>query len=274
VEFTVTARNGDSVRVESDNWMQAAAKALGFFDVDIETIDALNCVRESPLAIRLDHPGSQQTWSVSQSETNVPVQPSERSEREKWVGMTAEPTGSELDPSAPRPDIVMPDVTLRQDEPRSLGERLFDLSMEIDAMSVEEASSATLQIVVAATRAGAGLVALGTLDDAGLTVTAAAGPGADQMRERLVGFGEGLVGMCFDMSDVIVVPDVDSATPHVDVFPGEAVVAALCVPIVDDNESIRGVVQLLNPAARPFAQSDVEAAQLVAKTLARTMASR
>jgi putative methionine-R-sulfoxide reductase with GAF domain len=274
VEFTVTAGNGDSVRVESENWMQAVAKSLGFFDVDLDEVAALNCQRESGSAVRIELPGSNLSFVVRQSDTNVGVQPSDRSSRETWQAAQAEPTGGDLDPNAPRPELVMPDVTLRQDEPRSLGERLFDLSMEIDSMPVDEASSRALKIAASATRAGAGLVALGTLDDPGLVVVAATGPGADQVLQRTIGFGEGIVGMCFDMSDVVAVPDVDATTPHVDVFPGESIVAALCVPVVDDNESIRGVVQLLNPAARPFVQSDVDAAQLVAKTLARTMAAR
>ncbi len=272
MEFTVTAQNGDSVKVESESWLQAAAKALGFFDLDVDTVDALSCVRESAESVRVEHPGSSRHWVVRLSD--IGVQPSDRSEREAWKPLAAEPTASDIDPAAPRPDIAMPDVTLRQDDPKSLGERLFDLSMEIDTMSVEEASQATLKITMAATRAGAGLVALGTLDDPGLAVVASFGPNAAEFRDRIVGFGEGLVGMCFDMSGVIAVPDVDASTPHVDVFPGETVVAVLCVPITDDNESIRGVLQLVNPAARPFVQSDVETAQLVAKTLARTMASR
>lgn len=272
MEFTVTAGNGDSVKVESDSWLQALAKGLGFFDLDVETVDALSCVRESAEAVRVEHPGTQRQWVVKQ--TDLGVQPSERSSREQWVGARNDPSDVGLDPSAPRPDIVMPDVTLRQDDPKSLGEKLFDLSMEIDTLSLEDAAAATLRIAMAATRAGAGLVALGTLDDPGLAVVAAAGPGAHELRDRIVGFGEGLVGMCFDMADVIVVPDVDASTPHVDVFPGESVVAALCVPVTDDNETIRGVVQFLNPAARPFVQSDVDTALLVAKTLARTMASR
>lgn len=273
MEFTVTAKNGDSVRVESDNWMQAVAKSLGFFDVDLDVVPALHCARESADVVRVDVPGTDQAWTVRTSDANVGVQPSDRSSREQWRRAAPEPD-EVVDPSAPRPDLVMPDVTLRQDEPKSLGERLFDLSMEIDSLPIEEAADRALRIAATATRAGAGLVALGTLDDPGLQVVAATGPGADQVRERTIGFGEGLVGMCFDMSDVVAVPDVDATTPHVDVFPGEAVVSALCVPVVDDSESIRGVVQLLNPAARPFVQSDVDAAQLVAKTLARTMAAR
>ena len=38
MEFTITALNGYSVKVESENWMTAMGKALAFFDIEISSI--------------------------------------------------------------------------------------------------------------------------------------------------------------------------------------------------------------------------------------------
>jgi GAF domain-containing protein len=126
--------------------------------------------------------------------------------------------------------------------------------------------------------AEAGSVARGTLNDPSLKFVAATGPVADQIRGREVGFGEGLVGMCFDVRSTIVVDEVDQDTRHLDQFDHEtgfSTVAALCVPIFDEVQGlIYGVIQLLNPHGKGFTMQDKEAAELVAQTLATALTRR
>ena len=127
-------------------------------------------------------------------------------------------------------------------------------------------------------QAEAGSVARGTLNDPSLCFVAATGPVADQIVGREVGFGEGLIGMCFDVRSTIVVDDVDQETRHLDQIDSETgfnTVAALCVPIFDEQQGlIYGVIQLLNPHGRGFTMMDKEAAELVAQTLATSLSRR
>lgn len=276
VEFTITALNGDSVRVESDNWLIAMGKALGFFDVEPDAVVRLQCSRAEDGSVEVREEVAGLGWFVRAVEGSVSVSASSRSQKEQWAPIHVHKHKDDFDPSAPAPDLSMPDPTLQPQDAETIAERLFDLSMEIDAMSEDQAADAALDIARGATAAESAVVALGTLDQPHLRVVAARGTGAARIFGRSVNFGEGLVGMCFDMSDVIVVHDVDAGTPHVDPLgdEGHTSLSVLCVPLVDEDFTARGVIQLLNPASRPFLQSDVDVVQTVAKALAQSLSNR
>jgi GAF domain-containing protein len=89
---------------------------------------------------------------------------------------------------------------------------------------------------------------------------------------REVSFGEGLIGMCFDMRGTLLVGDVASDTPHLDQLePVPPTVAVLCVPLLEDDEAY-GVIQMINPADRPFTRSHVEVVEQLARVLAQSIA--
>lgn len=277
MEFTITALNGDSVRVESDNWLIAMGKALGFFDVEPDGLGRLQCARVEDGSVSVRDEDGGRGWFVRAVDSGVSVAASARSEKEKWSRIEHHRHRDDFDPNAPAPNLAMPaGSSLAPQDAETVAERMFDLSMEIDGMSEEQAADAALDIARGATAAESVSVALGTLDQPHLRVVAARGTGAARIFGRSVNFGEGLMGMCFDMSDVIVVHDVESGTPHVDPLgdEGHASLSVLCVPIVDEDGTARGVLQLLNPASRPFLQSDVDVVRNVAKTLANSLANR
>ncbi len=272
MEFTITALNGDSVRVEADNWLSAMGKALGFFDIEAADVSQLVCARTEDGAVQVKDGEAGHGWFVRQVHSAVAATPSARSMKEQWV--RHQEKVETFDPNAPRPDIVMPDVTLRPaHDAQTTAERLFDLSLEIGSMSPEQAADAALDIARGGTGAEAACVALGTLDEPSLRVVAARGAGAAKVFGRNILFGEGLLGMCFDLADVIAVQDVDAGTPHVDQLGDDEhpTLSVLCVPLLDDDGTVRGAIQLLNSASRPFLQSDVDLVRSVAKTLANAL---
>jgi putative methionine-R-sulfoxide reductase with GAF domain len=172
----------------------------------------------------------------------------------------------------------MPESTLAIEAPETLAERVFDLSMDLASAPEEDAYGMALDLLLEFVQAEAGSVARGTLNDPNLKFVAATGPVADEIIGREVGFGEGLVGMCFDVRSTIVVDEVDQDTRHLDQFDAEtgfSTVAALCVPVFDETEGlIYGVIQLLNPPGRGFTMQDKEAAELIAQTLSTALTRR
>lgn len=275
MEFTITALSGDSVRVESENWLMAMGKALPFFDVDLTTIARLSCAAAEDGSVLVED--GQRSWMIRQTARDVQVRVTDRSEQEHWAPLKLEPTASEVDPSLPRPDIQMPtESSLKKEAPQTLGEHLFELTMEADALPVPEACDKALGLILSFTKAEAGCVARGTLSEPGMRVVAARGPRAKKFLDRDVPFGEGLMGMCFDMRGTLLVNDVAGDTPHLDLVPmGESgLVSVVCVPLIDDEGTASGVVQIVNPPDRPFDQDASDVVETVARALATGLAGR
>lgn len=279
MEFTITALNGDSVKVESENWMTAMGKALGFFDIDIASIEKLTCSPAKDGSVFVEDAAASRSWMVRMAAPEIAIRVTARSEREQWQPLKAEPTQSEIPADAgPPPDIAMPvQSSLKKEESASLAERLFDLSMDIATAEEEEACGLALDLILEFVAAQAASVVRGTLNDPSLKFVAARGPVSSQIVGREIQFGEGLIGMCFDMRGTLMVNDVASDTRHLDQFDQETgfeTLAVLCVPILDDDNMGYGVIQLINPPDRQFTQAHVEVVETVAKTLANSLATR
>jgi hypothetical protein len=303
VEFTITAANGDSVKVEADNWMLAMGRALGFLDIDIAASDRVVCtpgtdggvvVEQFRHVAPIDHRSALDTeeralradrrWTVKRLAPAIEVRVTPLSARERWEDavprvLREEPTDTEPDAApAERPAIAMPGSTLQREEPpESLAEKLFDLSMDIAASDVGTACNLALDLILSLVPAEAASVARGTLEDPGLVFVAARGPVADRILGREVRFGEGLLGMCFDMRGTLLVNDVASDLRHLDQFDRETgfeTLAVLCVPILDHDGVGYGVVQLLNPPNRQFTPAHVEVVETTARTLASSLSGR
>jgi hypothetical protein len=308
VEFTITALNGDSVKVESDNWMTAMGKALAFFDIEIGTIGKLTCSPARDGSVFIEDPTGMRSWMIRQHAPDISVRVTERSRLERWE-VTRDQRGGrapDLDRSSasrpgdspgratslppwntatdaddpepidfdrPPPKMTMPsESSLRA---RSLSERIERLTEEAQSTSRERACELALDLIEEYVRTEASSIAIGTLSDPALRFAAARGPLAPSVIGRQAGFGEGLVGMCFDMRGTLLVNDVASDTPNLDQLDRRlSALAVLCVPLLDDDATAYGVIQLINPPDRQFTRAHVEVVENVARTLAGSLASR
>jgi hypothetical protein len=283
VEFSITAGDGDSVKVEAENWMVAMGRALAFFDIDIAACGSLACTTNGDGAIHVeDGTGVERRWIVRRLAPAIEVRVTPGSMREREAAppdtMDRDDDTEDTQPSlTPLPSILMPGPTLHKEETESLAERLFDLSMDIAASDVSTACNLALDLILSLVPAEAASVAEGTLDDPGLVFVAARGPVSDSIVGRQVRFGEGLVGMCFDMRGTLLVNDVATDVRHLDHFDRETgfrTLAVLCVPILDHEGIGYGVVQLLNPPDRHFTPEHVEVVETTARTLASSLRGR
>lgn len=277
VKYKVADKDGASIDVEGENWVIAFGTAmaqLGLQDVDHPKLTA---VRRMDGTVVIDSSVAD-AFTITPAKPDIKVQPSSRSKVEEFELPPMEiPTG-ELGGEDPLASLRMPESTLAIEAPETLAERVFDLSMDLASASETDAYGMALELLLEFVDAGAGSVARGTLNDPSLRFVAATGPVADQIKDREVAFGEGLIGMCFDVRSTIVVDEVDQDTRHLDQFDEETgfdTVAALCVPIFDEGEGlIYGVIQLLNPPGSGFTMQDKEAGELVAQTLATALTRR
>jgi GAF domain-containing protein len=270
VEFTITALNGDSVKVESENWMTAMGKALAFFDIEISSIGKLTCSPARDGSVFIEDPTGNRSWMIRQSVADIAVRVTPRSRRESWVAPAEPQEVVRTKPASPPPGFDMPhESSLRA---ISLSDRAAELLGELMGATREYASARILEVIREYVRSGAACVAVGSLHDPALQIVAAEGRRTSAVLSREVAFGEGLIGMCFDMRGTLLVGDVASDTPHLDQLdPVPPTVAVLCVPLLEDDEAY-GVVQLINPADRPFTRAHVEVVETLARTLAQSLA--
>lgn len=265
MEFTITSAAGDSVRVEAENWLAAMGRAVAFLDVDLRRVERLTCSTAPDGSVVVED--GRRSWTIRTNGAELQVRVGGRSKQETWSPpATVISVAPEADLGLDRPAVVMPESSLRRDE-RTLAEHLFELTTEVHSLSPAQAGERALDVILAFVRAEGCCVVRGTLNDPALEIVAARGPRAERVVGRRVGFGEGLVGMAFDMRDALVVPDVSPDTPHVDLCEGSSL-HVLCVPLLDDEGGASGVVQLVNPADRPFPEASVTVVQVVARTLA------
>ncbi len=154
--------------------------------------------------------------------------------------------------------------------PPDLAERLFESSMDITgAADKNSACSAALEIALGLVTCEAGSVLRGTINDSQLTFVAVSGPVGGQLLGRKVPFGEGLVGVAFDLGITVQVNDVSRDQRHnkdIDNETGFVTRSILCVPIRSSGE-FYGCLQLLNPPGR-FQSWHIEVAETVSRTLA------
>lgn len=279
MEFTITALNGDSVKIESDNWMTAMGKALAFFDIDILQAERLTCSPAQDGSVFIEEPGRNRSWMVRAHAPEIQIRVAASSVQDtEPEELPEQPTPTSDLSISPPPALTMPtESSLKKEDPAMLAERLFDLSMDIAAAEVEDACSMALDLVLDFLAASAAGVVKGTLNDPVMSFVAARGPRAGEVKGRTVSFGEGLIGMAFDMRGTLMVNDVAADTRHLDQLQdghGHDTLAVLCVPVLDDEGTAYGVMQLINPPEKPFDQQDVDIVETVAKTLATSLANR
>jgi GAF domain len=273
VEFTITALNGESVKLDSDNWMTAMGKAFGFFDIDVSSLGKLSCSTARDGSVFVEDPVGNRSWMVRQRASDVAVRVTGRSQTERWE--VAKPVVD----TPPRPadrgaaPLPMPvETSLRS---HSYLERVEQLQASMARTSRERACDSVLGAIEEFVRSEASSIAIGTLKDPALRFAAARGPRGRSVVGRQPGFGEGLVGMCFDMRGTLLVNDVASDTPHLDHLDHlPPALAALCVPLLDAEGEAYGVIQLINPPERPFTRAHVELVECFAHTLAGNLAAR
>lgn len=274
-----TTASGIEVEVEAADWLSAFAMALPKLGVAADDLEKLVFTRNGDGSVDVTRGDTRTVWQVTPPPPQLEIRVSSRSalEEDELPAMEI-PTGElGLDGEVVQP-ILVPESSLHREAPVPLAERLFDLSMDIASAADDEAYEMALDLLTEFVNAEAASVARGTLNDPSLKFVAARGPVADQIIGREVAFGEGLVGMCFDMRSTIVVDDVDQETRHLDQFDkdtGFETLSVLCVPIFDQSEGlIYGVMQLLNPPDRAFRPVDRDAAEAVAESLARALTNR
>ena len=297
MQFTITAQNGDSVRIAAQNWMLAMGKAMPFFAIDLVQAGKIVCSPGGDGGVFVEAIWVDKTWMIREIAPALKIVASaptvaEQEAPEEEQEVEAESV-SEDGPVAPPPSLMMPvtstlhidapaapevedDEDEEEDEEETLAERLFDLSMDIAGAEPDQACELALALLLEFVPAEAASVARGSLNDPHLTFVAASGPVADRIIGKHVPFGEGLVGLAFDMAGTLVVNDVTDDGRHMvslDDETGFSTLATLCVPILDAEESAFGVIQLLNPKGHEFSPEHIEAAETVARTLGTALAA-
>lgn len=313
VEFMVTASTGESVKVQSDNWMMAMGKAMNFFALDATSMGRWVITPGPKGEVSIEDPVRKASWTVRPLDmvvrvvavrptTEVPLDDDDIPVRREPTGEIdpadlpppplAMPTKSQLEaPAMPAPTPLLDDdeewdpiaqvarPKVRRHETsgevfssESVAERLFDLSMDIAGAPPEEACQRALELALEFVPCEAGSVLKGTVADFELTIVAATGPIADQLRGRKIAYGTGLVGLCYDANTALQVNDAHKDARHLAEFDetyGFRTRDVLCVP-VSNADGIFGVIQLINPSA-PFAEEQVIAVQTIAQTLASAL---
>lgn len=283
MEFTITALNGDSVKVESENWMTAMGKALAFFDIDIGTIGKLTCSPARDGSVFIEDPSGNRSWMVRQHAPDIAIRVTPRALFEPWqparerTDETERPRPFRRGPpsGAPPPPVDMPTAEDSSLRAPTLAERSDELLDQIATVNRERGGELVLDAIEEYVRADAACVAIGTLVDPALRVAAARGPVAGSVVGRQIGFGEGLIGMCFDMRGTLLVNDVASDTMHLDQLDRQAAtLAVMCVPLLDEEGTAHGVIQLINGPERQFTRSHVELVEVFARAAAQSFAER
>jgi GAF domain-containing protein len=217
---------------------------------------------------------------VRQHAPDIAIRVTPRALVEKWEPVREpEPTSEEREPRLlprrPPPPVDMPSAEESSLRAPTRTERASELATALGGANLERSGELLLEAIGDYVRADASCVAIGSLSDPALRVAAARGPVAGSVVGRQVGFGEGLIGMCFDMRGTLLVNDVASDTMHLDQLDhAERTLAVMCVPLLDDEGTAHGVIQLVNPPERQFTPSHVEVVEVFARTLAESLAAR
>ncbi len=188
---------------------------------------------------------------------------------------TADSVPEEVLPDRPPPSLVMPrHSTLEIADVPTLEERLFDLAGDLWGEERDEQFRMALEVIRELVPCEGAAILAGTLNDDALTVVAASGLLAGREGARLP-FGMGAVGLCFDQRQVVRSDgDGESWYSFLDSDRGEheEIRVGICVPILDDDGLVYGVIELLNPTSQSLVDEDEEAIEQVARVLGRALA--
>ena len=180
-------------------------------------------------------------------------------------------------PSGPIPELQMPESSLAPAReslfsPDDLAEHLFDLSSDLVGMRPNGACRAALGLVLKFVPVEAASILRRKGADKNLMFVAVSGPIARDIIGEEIAAGEGLAGLSLDMDVLVVLSDAQADSRHsarIDETFGFRTRSILCVPISNDS-GVFGVMQLVNPPDA-FQDSDLEAAQTIAKALASAL---
>ena len=295
--FMVESNSEESVKVDAPNWMMAMTKAMAFMDIDPASMGRWICTPDASGTVHIEDPVAGGSWIVRPEAQSAGVQvvvsgasaaaapePTPEPEVEAAPVPSAPPPTLQMPtrPSikapepAPEPVVVAPPEPeppiVEGAAPSDLAERLFDLSFDINGESPNVACSKSLDLILEFVPCDAASVLRGTLNDVALTFVAVHGPVADSLLGRKVAFGDGLVGLCFDMGFPIQVRDVEHDERHladIDEETGFTTREVLCVPVKNEHGTF-GVIQLINPPAS-FEHWHVDTADTVSRTLASAL---
>jgi hypothetical protein len=294
-EYTVASSLG-ATEIDAENWMIALGQGLPKLGVDLSHAARWSITPSAAGAVSAEDPMTGARYFVKPKvtvkmvvargaaeeeagsgglppEDDAPIPPREVEEAmpDSPPPMLTMPLTSSLAPPPPPPGAT---IRRKTTDTESIAERLFDLSMDIGTLNAEEAAQRALELLQDLMPSEASSVARGSAADFHLTIVAATGPVAEQIKGRIVPFGEGYVGLCFDARGAIQMNDVGDDTRHhvnLDSQTGFVTKRAMCVPILRGDD-IFGVIQVLNPE-NPFITEDIEVAAQVAATLADRLAS-
>lgn len=187
-----------------------------------------------------------------------------------------DPEPSEELPVGAPPPLSMPvTTTLEADEVESFAERLFDLEGDVMGAEPDEACRMALALASDVVHCEASSVLRGTINEPMMRIVAATGPVADELVGRELPAGTGFVGLCVQAGSTMVHLDVPSSSLHfggMDEETGFRCTEAMCVPVLDDDGLVYGVIELLNPTSRSFLDEDEEAIESIARVLATVLA--
>ncbi|MCO4743606.1 MAG: GAF domain-containing protein [Proteobacteria bacterium] len=283
MNFTVTATDGESVKIDAPNWMMALGKAMAFFEYDPKKMGRWVCVPSATGDIHIDDPVLNKSWTVKpDQEIKIVVRQSNMViEEEPEVARVDDNDDSTVDFSSNMAPIAMPTSALaevQEWEPEkvfseeSLAERLFDLSFDMMGVGPQEACALAADLVNEFIGTESTIAYHASINDEAMHVGAVTGSLESILEGKSVPFGEGLAGTCFDMGTPIEVKnsEEDPATlfgldEDIDV----EVRRIICVPAQNEN-GIFGVLQIVNPDdSKGF---DPEVLTSVALTLAGALA--
>lgn len=302
MEFTITASSGVSFDVSADNWLCALGQIAGALDLDLEGLIKWQIATAPGGLIIVTDTRDARKWAIKPKIQVVRVValapvvaelPPEDPADEASASEASEPDAhsgeAATGPAEPPPLLTMPltssfappptpegkVVQRRPTDTESLGERLFDLSTDILNLTAEEACQLALKIIEEFVPCEASAVARGSIADLNLTIAAATGPVADEVRGKQIPVGSGYVSLAFDARIPIVVDDVrgdERHHPEIDAETGFQTRAVMAVPMLH-GEDIYGVIQLINPAL-PFGPEDTDVVTQVAATLAEALSQQ
>ena len=244
--FQVVGTNGQSTVVGALDWMLALSKAVTKMQLKV---DAWVTDQPEEGIIRATDPRTGNSWLIALVDTGISAHLRTREDATQ-------------------------DLTSAEAAPEDLAEKIFDATFELSNTQDEaEAAQCALEILQALVGCQAGSVALGGINDANLKFVAATGPAANKIIGKTVPFGQGLIGVAFDLTVPVVAHDVDKDERHLpgyDDQTGFKTQAVACVPIQTEGTYF-GVVELLNPKDK-FQTWHIDACEGIASALASRLA--
>ena len=283
MNYTVSATDGETVRVDAPNWMIALGKAMAFFDYDPRNFGRWSCEHGPGGDVVVKDTEKDHSWVVRpDQEIKIVIKPSNMSEPEEPEARRVDDNDdSGVDFGRKVAPLVLPTSAFGRVTPiaetstaggEDLAERLFDLSFDMMGVGPNAACALALGVLGDYVKADSCAAFYATINASAMHVGAASGTQEDAFDDQQVAFGDGLAGTCFDMGAPVELrnPDEDSrAIFGFDVDLSFEPRRVFCVP-VQNEKGIFGVLQIVNP--REDEGFDPEVVSSVARTLAGALA--